>query len=256
MVYLSSFDGFLWFLILFVVLIIFQRVLHREIQAVFLILTRRPAITQILFAIIFLPGVFLHEMSHYLTAKILGVATGRFSLLPQAQANGKLRLGYVETASGGLWRDAIIGVAPLVFGFSFIAFAAIYRLSLVSLWDLLRAEQYDLFWLNLSLLPKSIGDFWIWFYLTIAVSSTMMPSGSDRHAWLPVGIILFGILGILLLTGAGSWMLANIAPFFNKVLRALAAVLGLSVIIHAVFILPFILAHRLLAKITRMDIGS
>ena len=63
----------------------------------------------------------MHELSHFLSAKILGVQTGRFSLIPQAQANGKLRLGYVETATGGFVRDALIGAAPLVAGSAFVA---------------------------------------------------------------------------------------------------------------------------------------
>ena len=60
-------------------------------------------------------------------AKLLGVQTGKFSLIPQAQPNGKLRLGYVETASGGFIRDALIGAAPLVTGSLFVAYVAIYR---------------------------------------------------------------------------------------------------------------------------------
>ena len=113
---LSSFDGLLWLLAASVLLVVLQRSLHREIQAFFLILTRRIGLTEAIFALIFLPGVFLHELSHFLMAKLLGVPTGKFSLIPQAQPNGKLRLGYVETASGGFVRDALIGAAPLVTG--------------------------------------------------------------------------------------------------------------------------------------------
>src|SRR5512136_2721222 len=94
---LSSLDGLLWLLVALVLLVFFQRTLHREIQAVLLILSKNPGLAQTSFAIIFFPGVFLHELSHFLVAKLLGVRTGKFSLIPQAQANGKLRLGYVET---------------------------------------------------------------------------------------------------------------------------------------------------------------
>jgi hypothetical protein len=75
MSYLSSFDGLLWLLGTLVLLMMLLRLLHREIQAVFLILTRRPGVTQVIFAIIFFPGVFLHELSHFLVAKLLGVRT-------------------------------------------------------------------------------------------------------------------------------------------------------------------------------------
>src|SRR5512142_1576675 len=102
--YLKLFDGFLWLLVTLVVFVFLQRALHREIQAFFLILTRKPGVTQVIFALIFFPGVVLHEGSHFLAAKLLGVRTGTFSLIPQAQPNGRLRLGYVETYSGGFLR--------------------------------------------------------------------------------------------------------------------------------------------------------
>ena len=76
---LSSFDGLLWLVAATVLLVVLQRSLHQEIQAVFLILTRRAGLTEAIFALIFLPGVFLHELSHFLMAKLLGVPTGKFS---------------------------------------------------------------------------------------------------------------------------------------------------------------------------------
>ncbi len=248
-------DGLVWATALLLALALAQRALHREIQAVLLLLTRHPTLTQVLFALLFLPGVFLHEFSHFLAAKVLGVRTGRFSLIPQAQPDGKLRLGYVETASGGVLRDALIGAAPLISGCLFIAFAAIYRLHILPLWDMLRAGQFSLFWLGLRLLPQASGDFWLWFYLTIAVSSTMLPSASDRRAWLPVGITVAAILGIALFAGAGEWLLTYIAPAFNSFLRALALLFGLSVIVHFISLIPFFLTHKFLAKLSHMDIS-
>ncbi|MBI4732772.1 MAG: hypothetical protein HY781_11750 [Chloroflexi bacterium] len=254
MTYLSSFDGLLWLLSTLVALALLQRLLHREIQAVFLILTRRPGVTQVLFALIFLPGVFLHELSHFLMAKLLRVRTGRFSLIPQAQPDGRLRLGYVETASGGFLRDALIGVAPLVTGSLFVAFAAINRMQLLPLWDFIRIADWGQFWAGLGAVP-ALPDFWLWFYLTFTVSSMMMPSASDRQAWLPVVLLAAGLVGLAILAGAGAWMLENLAPPVNEFLRALALIFGLSAGIHILLALPFFLLHRILAKLTGMDVG-
>jgi hypothetical protein len=251
---ISNFDGLLWLLAAAVLLVVLQRSLHREIQAFFLILTRRTGLTEVIFALIFLPGVFLHELSHFLMAKLLFVPTGKFSLIPQAQPNGKLRLGYVETASGGFIRDAIIGAAPLVTGSLFVVYVAIYRFHLLPLWDFIRLAGWDGFWTGLAAVPKA-PDFWIWFYLTFTVSSTMMPSESDRHAWLPLGLLTVGLLGIALLAGAGPWMLANLADPFNSFLRGLAMIFGLSGIFQILLILPFLLLHRVLTKLTGVDIG-
>lgn len=244
----------IWLLVALSLLVVLQRTLHREIQAAFLILTRRPGITQAVFALIFFPGVLLHELSHFLTAKLLRVPTGRVSLIPQAQPDGRLRLGSVETGTGGFVRDALIGFAPLAAGCVFVAFVAIDRLEMLALWDALRSGDWNAFWLGLSALPKA-PDFWLWFYLTFTVSSTMTPSASDRHAWLPFGLLLAGLLAVAFLAGAGPWLLANLAPRFNQFLRGLAMIFSLSSLIHLSLILPFWLLHRLLAKVTRMDVG-
>ena len=251
---LFSFDGLLWLLAAAVLLVVMQRALHREIQAFFLILTRRVGLTEVIFALIFLPGVFLHELSHFFMAKLLGVPTGKFSLIPQAQPNGKLRLGYVETASGGFIRDALIGAAPLVTGSLFVVYVAIYRYHLLPLWDFLRLAAWDNFWTELAAVPKA-PDFWLWFYLTFTVSSTMMPSESDRHAWLPLGLLAGTLLGVAILAGAGPWMLENLASPFNSFLRALAMIFGLSGFFQLLLILPFLLLHRILTKLTGVDIG-
>ena len=73
-----QFDGLFWFALTLVPLALLQRLLHREIQAVLLILSRSPEFTIAMFSIIFLPGVLLHEFSHYLVAVVLGVRTARF----------------------------------------------------------------------------------------------------------------------------------------------------------------------------------
>jgi hypothetical protein len=62
---MSSIFGFVWFILMLVPLIVLQRLLHREIQAVFLILTRDTRLTMGIFSMLFLPGVFLHEISHF-----------------------------------------------------------------------------------------------------------------------------------------------------------------------------------------------
>ena len=252
---LTSFDGLLWLLASLVLLLFLQRALHREIQAIFLIATRSPNVTMIVFSLIFLPGVFLHELSHLLMAKVLGVRTGKFSLLPEVLPDGRLQLGYVEAAHADLFRDSLVGVAPLISGIAFVAFAAMSRLHLVIMWDTLRNGQWSLFLMGLQALP-TIPDLWIWFYLTFAVSSTMMPSESDRHAWLPLGLVAVTLFVLVVLVGAGPWMLANLAPPMNQFLRGTALILLVSIIIHILLIFPLMLIHRLLTRLTGLDVGE
>jgi hypothetical protein len=251
--YLSSFDGLLWLFLTLGALIFLQRLLHREIQAFFLLLTRKAGATQVLFALVFFPGILLHELSHFLMAKLLGVRTGRFSIFPQALPNGRLQLGYVETETGGTLRDALVGIAPLITGVLFTAYVGIFRLNLLPLWDMFRSGNIDIFWGGLREVLRT-PDFWLWFYLAFVTSSTMLPSASDRHAWLPIGIFIGTVIIIAILSGAGSWMLDNLAPPFNSFLHSLALVFGLSSFLHALLALPFFTMHKLLAKITGLDV--
>lgn len=249
----EPFAGFLWFVLMLAPLILLQRRLHKEIQAVFLILTRDAALTMGIFSLIFLPGVFLHELSHFLMAKILRVPTGRFSIFPRALPDGRLQLGYVETARSDIVRDSLIGAAPLLAGTVAVAYVALYQLDMRVLWDTFRNGQFGLFWMGVAALPR-VSDFYLWFYLTFAVSSTMMPSQSDRHAWLNLAIAVGVLFAFALLLGAGPWMLSSVAPVIGNFLSSVAVIFGLSAAVHAILVLPALLVHKLLARLTGVDV--
>lgn len=250
-----AFSGLLWFFLMILPLVFLQRLLHREIQAVFLILTRNPQLTIGLFSILFFPGVFLHETSHFVMAKILQVRTRDFSLIPTTLPDGRVRMGYVETERTDVFRDSLIGLAPLIAGSLFIAYAGLNRLGLRTLVDVLANGQIDLLWAVLKLVPQ-VKDFYLWFYLVFAVSSTMMPSESDRHAWLPLGVWAAVLFSLALFAGAGVWMLDHMAPLLNDFLGAVAALFGLSAILHIVLLLPTILLHSVVSRVTGVDVRS
>jgi len=249
----SNLNGLMWLLFMLWPLIYLQRALHREIQAVFILITRKPGVAITLFALVFFPGVFLHELSHLVMARLVGVRTGRFSLLPRQMADGHLQLGFVETSQADWIRASLIGAAPLIAGGLVVAFVANYRMDMPLLWDVLRKGQFDLFWIGITALPK-LNDFWLWFYLTFVVSSTMLPSSSDRHAWMPLMFVLILLFGLAVLVGAGPWMFERLAPALNSMLKALAMLFGISVIVHTILLLPSLGLHKLLVRLTGFDV--
>ena len=250
---LNTLDGFLWLLLMLGPLLVLQRALHRQLQGVFLILTRRPAVAMGIFSFIFLPGVALHEGSHYLMARLLGVHTGRVSLLPRPTRTGMLQLGFVETAHTDVVRDALIGAAPLITGGMVVAYIGVTRMKLLPAGGLLLSGPIVNFWQELSQLPAQ-PDFWLWFYLAFVVSSTMLPSASDRRAWLPIGLVVGGLFLLAVLAGAGPWMLANLAPSLNSILRGVGAVFAISAAVHLVILVPVWVIRVLLSKLTGMEI--
>jgi len=250
---MTQLDGLQWALLALIPLIFLQRALHQELQAVFLLLTRRMDITLVIFSLIFLPGVLLHETSHFLMAKLLRVRTGRFSLIPQRLGDGRLLMGYVETTQTDILRDALIGAAPLITGGLFVAYAGHMRLGLLSIWDALSTLNVEILFGSLSTIYDR-PDFWLWFYLTMTVSSTMLPSSTDRRAWLKLGFVVALLLGLGILIGGGPWMLETVAPPANDALRASSVVLAMSAAIHMVVLIPTLFIRRVLNRIFRLEV--
>lgn len=244
----SDFGGLGWLLLTLGPLLLSQRWLHREIQLVFYLLTRRETTTLVLFSLLFFPGVFLHESSHYLTARLLRVRTGGFSLIPSLMPDGKLRLGYVETSPADALRESLIGMAPLITGGVAVAYLGIRQLGLAPLGAFMAQGDWSAFWQAFLALPD-LTDFWLWFYLTFTISSTMLPSASDRRAWLPVALVVLALLGLALAAGAGPWMMEHLSPWLDRALQAMATVFGISLALHLALLFPFRLLRELLLRL-------
>ncbi len=248
-----NWSAFLYLVILLVPLLYLQRLMQREIQAVFLLLTRQPEISMALFSLLFLPGVLLHELSHFIVAKLLDVPTGRFSIIPRRLEGGRIQLGFVETGSTDFVRDALIGVAPLVSGVIFVALVGVSRLGFNLLWDNLVRGQLSA--LNPTLASMvARPDFWLWLYLVFAVSSTMLPSASDRRAWLPLILVLVFLLALILLAGIGPWLLTTAGATLKSAIDAITMVLGVTVMIHLVLLPPIYLIRKVTSRLLKLRV--
>jgi hypothetical protein len=236
-------------------LLLMQRGLHFELQAIFLLITRSEAAAIGIFSLLFLPGVLLHELSHFLMAKLLGVRTARFSLLPTVMPDGKLQMGFVETAQTDFVRDALIGIAPLLSGGALVAYLGLVQLALAPLGSTFIQSNWGGLWEALRQVPNQ-PDFWIWFYLTFTFSTTMLPSESDRRAWLPLALVVVLLIGAAALAGAGPWLLDNLAPLLNNGLRGVALVFGISLGIHVLLWIPLRVLRELIARLTHSSLRA
>jgi hypothetical protein len=241
--------GLLYLLLLLIPLLYLPRFLQHEIQAILLLITHQAEISMILFSLLFLPGVLLHETSHFVMARLLNVRTGRFSLIPKKIGNGRLQLGYVETESTDFIRDALIGVAPLLTGCIFVTLAGVYSLDINALWVQLAEGQGN----SIGKIFTSLSnqpDFWLWFYLIFTVSSTMMPSVSDRRAWLPLLMVIVIFTGIVLLFGAGPWLLSHFGLFIQTAVNSISIVFGITILIHVILLPPAWIIRKIISHIS------
>jgi hypothetical protein len=203
----------LWAAISLICLLFMQRWIHAHLHGVSLLLVGRPEWAIIVYAVVLFPGVVLHEVSHWLTATLLGVRTGGMSLLPRRQADGSLQLGYVEyykAPSVGPIRESLIGAAPLVAGTAVILLIGYRIFGVTSLADAIRAGDVNVLADAMAEL-LSIPNVLVWLYLIFAVSNAMLPSKSDRHAW-PAFLVIMGVVtGLIAFIGRGTSLLDDLS---------------------------------------------
>ena len=226
-----------WLLLCMLPFFFIQARLHRELKLLFFLILRRDTSADLLFYILFFPGILVHETSHWLMAKILRVPTGRFSLIPRQMPNGKLRLGYVETQKTDWFRDSLIGAAPLIAGCLITGWIAATIWHPQGLGEVLWNGDMKVFWEAIRGIYRG-SDFWIWFYLIFTISSMMLPSESDRSSWLPVFLIFLGLVAVLILAGAGTWIQNTLLPVINPFILDLVMVFSVSLVVHILLLLP------------------
>ncbi|RME45572.1 MAG: hypothetical protein D6796_10275 [Caldilineae bacterium] len=225
----APWSNFAWLIASLLVLLLLNRWITIHVQGVGFLLSGNRITAIWLYFFLFLPGIMLHELSHYLMALFLQVRVSRFSLWPRLQGKRNLVLGSVEVQGAGPLRHSLVGVAPLLFGS--LVVVLIGRLLQFDAVGAALAEG------DLSLAFDAAGqsfltpDFWLWLYLLFAVANAMLPSPSDRLYWGPVllfigAMIVLGLgLDILPAIPAGAQTAAsNFIAFMASALSIAAAV--------------------------------
>ncbi len=231
-----------------------ERRLHQLVQTLFLVLTGHSSAATKLFAVVLLPGVFLHELSHWLAARLLGVRVRRFSVVPQQQRNGAIRLGYVEVMRTDMLRTTLIGIAPLVVGVAALSAIGAMVFNLQAIVTAL--DKADVLGMLRALiaLPQAT-DAWLWAYLVFAIANSMMPSESDVQTLPPV---LFGsvvIVGIALAAG-GLPLLHTLAPFARAIVTWLAAAFAITAALDLLIALLLTCAVWIASTLTRREVKT
>ena len=232
-----EFDGFLFFSISLLFLIVVQRLLQKEIQILLLLVTGSTNLAIGIFSILLLSGVFIHEISHLLMALLLRVPVLKISLIPEVTKKGRIRLGFVQTAKTDVIRDSLIGLAPFIVGLILLAAIGTSKFGINDIANKSFSEFGELWLFQIRQIPK-VTDFGIWIYLAFAISTTMIPSESDRQSWKLIILVLLIVLILVFISGLGGWMMTQIYPTLNKWLFSVGFILAGSIIIHLIISLP------------------
>jgi len=236
----------LWLAAALVLLLLVERWIHRHLQGTMLLFTGDLDVAAVMYALPLLPGILLHELSHALTAILLGVRVGGISIRPK-RAGQRIQLGFVPVEKTDAIRSSLIGLAPLLVG-SGVTLLVGYKVFGI---ETVRTALVVGDWANLAnglLAAIKTSDAWIWAYVVFAVSNTMLPSRADRQAWTPVILFLL-VLGVAI-WAIGLWpaIVEGLSEPLAMALRWLATMCTLTIAVDLPFVLLLASAERLLER--------
>lgn len=208
-----------------------QLSLHTQYLALFLTHSAENATLAIF--LLFLPGIFVHELSHWVVARLLGLKPSKFRVWPTRQGK-HIGLGSVTIRRGGTWRDSMVGLAPLFAGTAICGLigAAVLRSDQL-LWMASQGrvmETVDAFLRGLS-----STDGLLWAYLLFTVGNSMMPSRSDREPvkllllYLAFAALVYVVVGLP--ADPFTTMLSWVGPAFQSIAGALIFLLILDLLV-------------------------
>jgi hypothetical protein len=190
--------------------------LHQHMFKVGWLATKDFSTTTVLYYSLFLPGVALHEFTRWLVAGMLNVRAERAIRWPEKQEIGELHLDFVRLAKNtSAFKLAIISLAPLLVGMGIISFIANNVLLLDGVMAAIYGETND--WGAAISRLLTTPDLWLWAYIILAISNTMMPEWKNLRGWRPILIALVIVIVALYLIGTGDVVLMALlgGPFAN-----------------------------------------
>jgi len=241
-----------WFALLAVIatlvpLVALQRWIHQHLHGIAFLLTRNREAAVLVYAVPLFPGVLLHELSHWVMAKLLFVRTGKMSLLPKRDRDGHIQLGSVTVERADPVRSSLIGIAPLISGSLVVLYLGYRMFGVGALEGALRTGDIGVI-VSRFVAMLGVQDMWLWLYLLFVVANAMLPSPSDRETWPPVILFLTVMAGLAYLSGL-SHVLNELTPFAVTGLRWLAVAFAMTIIVDLPFVALIAFAEWLFGSI-------
>ncbi len=222
--------------ILLILLYFISKRISSALYTIFLLISQNKHFTNILLALIFLPGTILHEMSHFLAATILRVPTGNLSVLPEEEKEGEIKAGKLELGKADPFRYSLIGLAPILTGLT-----VIFILGKNS-----GLELNSLFNFKITVMQLAV------FFVSIVISVTMFSSRKDAESLIISGPIILLITLSLYLIGVRVILNQNlteaIGAFFTSINKYLLFILILDWLLLIILHLMVNLLGKILGR--------
>lgn len=203
-----------------ILLFFLSKKVQNQFSSFFYRATKSKKFTVYLMSLLFLPGTFIHEMAHYLTALFLLVPVGDLRLIPEFE-EGRVRMGSVSIGKTDPLRRFVIGIAPFLLGMGII-FLSLYFLTSGGLFG----DWRD---------PVLIG------LISFEVGNTMFASKKDLEGALELFLFIAFVLILIYLSGIGqiitfpSVSFTEVFRLFRQATFYLLVPLGVDVLVMILF---------------------
>lgn len=228
-------------------LLVTERWIHRHLQGTMLLLSGDREIAVVLYALPLMPGIVVHEVSHALTARLLGVRTGKISIRPKL-ADERIQLGFVPVEETDVIRASLIGLAPLLAGSAVILLIGYLAFNIDTMQHAFVQRNWAEVVAGLTEMAR-VQDFWLWVYLIFAVSNTMLPSQSDREPWRPILLFIALITPLAWFAGVGPTIVERLGQPLTLAALWLTAMYGFTVVADLPFVLLITLLEWILGRL-------
>lgn len=192
-------------------------------------LTRSRTAAIAFMSVILFPGTVIHELSHLFTAEILGVRTGKLTLVPESIDDEDIQNGSVTIAQTDPFRRTLIGTAPMTTGIIIVTILSYFLPG----------------WLDNAMFATEMGSIVsfqlirviLTIYSIFAVSNTMFTSKEDMRGVIPfLGAVIVVMLAIYI-AGFRVGLSPAVGETVNGIAQTLVHSLGIVIIVNLAFML-------------------
>jgi hypothetical protein len=206
------------FLLLVVELILLFFLSQWLTQSVFdlsLLIFRARSVAITIITILNFPGTVVHELSHLFTAEVLGVRTGKLTLVPESIQSNEIKAGSVMISASDPFRRYLIGLAPILTGLAAITVLSYALFQYVPHWGN---------WTNWGYVGGA--------YLLLAFGNAMFSSTEDLKGFIPFIVTLGIMASAAYVAGLRVGITGSALNVATQILDALTKSLGIVLVLN------------------------